>query len=165
VRAVHVCTDPKGDGHVDRYAYTGGTERRAGPMTEEQKAERRALIANKKAWKSAETARREWLAGFAALKTAPKDAAAFLAGRLVASVYSLTKAYIQSRHRLARALLGLPEHVGYGQPDPLADLVTTAVPAPAQHIALVLALAAIEDGTGTHTWRNPGEQTAPASPR
>ncbi|MBX9244641.1 ParB N-terminal domain-containing protein [Actinotalea ferrariae] len=154
VRAVHVCTDPKGNGHVDRYAYSGGTERQAGPMTEEQKAERRALIANNKAWKSAETVRREWLTGFAARKTAPKDAPTFLAARLVAGTHRLDKASTQTRHRLARTLLGLPEHVGYGAPDPLADLVQAATPARAQHIALIVLLAAIEDGTGTHTWRN-----------
>jgi len=158
VQAIHVCTDPKGNGHVDRYAYTGHAERQSGPMTEEQKAERRALIANNKAWKSAETVRREWLAGFAARKTAPKDAAGFLAARLVAGTYALDKASTQTRHRLARTLLGLPEHVGYGAPDPLADLVQTATPARAQHIALVLVLAAIEDSTGTHTWRNVSEQ-------
>lgn len=158
VQAVHVCTDPTGNGHVDRYARSGGTERQAGPMSEEQKAERRQIIANNKAWKSAQVVRRDWLATFAARKTSPKDAATFLAGRLVASVYSLDKAYTQGRHRLARVLLGLPEHAGYGEPDPLANLLTTATPARAQHIALVLVLAAIEDGTGTHTWRNPGEQ-------
>lgn len=106
--------------------------------------------------KSAETVRREWLGTFAARKTAPKDAAGFLAARLVEGTYRLDKAYTQGRHRLARTLLGLPEHVGYGQADPLAALVATATPARAQHIALVLVLAAIEDGTGTHTWRNHG---------
>ena len=50
VKAVHVCTDPKGNGHVDRYAYSGGgAERQAGPMNEDQKAERRTIIANNKA--------------------------------------------------------------------------------------------------------------------
>lgn len=155
VQAIHVCTDPKGNGHVDRYAHSG-TERQAGPMNDEQKAERRTIIANNKAWKSAETVRREWLGTFAARKTAPKDAASFVAARLVESTHRLDKASSQTRHRLARTLLGLPEHVGYGQPDPLAALVATATPARAQHITLVLLLAAIEDGTGTHTWRNHG---------
>ena len=82
----------------------------------------------------------------------------FLAGRLVASVASLDKAHTQGRHRLARVLLGLPEHVGYSAPDPLVEMVTTATPARAQHLALVLVLAAIEEGTGTHTWRNVGAQ-------
>jgi len=36
----------------------------AGPMTDEQKAERRTLIANNKAWASAEIVRREWLTEF-----------------------------------------------------------------------------------------------------
>ena len=50
VKAIHVCTDPKGNGHVDRYTYSGGqAERQAGPMSEDQKAERRSIIANNKA--------------------------------------------------------------------------------------------------------------------
>lgn len=157
-RAVHVCTDPAGHGHVDRYTYAGHTQRQAGPMSEEQKAERRTLIANNKAWKSAAVVRRQWLTTFAARKTAPKDAPAFLAARLVAGVGALDKAHTQGRHRLARVLLGLPEHTGYGAPDPLADLVAAASPAHAQHLALVVMLAAIEDATGTHTWRDPSGQ-------
>lgn len=154
VNAIPVCTDPKTYGHVDRYAHSGRTERRAGPMNEDEKAKRQQVIANNKAWRSAETVRREWLAAFATRKTAPTDAAAFLAARLVDGTSRLDKAYTQTRHRLARTLLGLNEHVGYGQPDPLADLIATTTPARALHITLVLVLAAIEDGTGTHTWRN-----------
>jgi len=156
---IHACIDPRGYGHVARHTYSSiGSERQSGPMTEEQKAERRALIANNKAWRSAETVRRDWLATFAARRTAPKEAAVFLAARLVANVTSLDKAYTQGRHRLARVLLGLPEHLGYSAPDPLVDMVATATPARAQHIALVLMLAAIEEGTGPHTWRNVCQQ-------
>ena len=43
----------------------------AGPMTDEQKAERRTLIANDKAWASAEVVRREWLTEFLSRKTMP----------------------------------------------------------------------------------------------
>lgn len=157
-QAIHVCTDPQGNGHVARWVYATQDERAKGPMSEEQKAERRALIANNKAWRSAEVVRREWLATFAARKTAPKDAAMFLAGRLVANVGSLDKAHTQSRHGLARVLLGLPEHVGYGQPDPLAEMVAKATAARAAHLALVLMLAAIEDATSTDTWRSSSEQ-------
>ena len=42
---VYVCTDPAEHGHVDRYAATLSTGRAAGPMTEQQKAERREVIA------------------------------------------------------------------------------------------------------------------------
>ncbi|PPI12786.1 hypothetical protein C5D04_11280 [Rathayibacter sp. AY1D2] len=45
----------------------------AGPMTDEQKAERRTLVANNKAWHAAETVRREWIASFLSRKTLPQD--------------------------------------------------------------------------------------------
>ncbi|WP_298461233.1 ParB N-terminal domain-containing protein [uncultured Cellulomonas sp.] len=152
---VHGCADPKAHGHVARYSQgslsTGSTK---GKRTDEQKAERRTLIANNKAWKSAQTVRRTWLAGFAQRKTAPKDGAAFVAARLVDSLATVEKAGRMGGHALARTWLGLPERAGLGQPDPLPVLIATATPARAQHITLVLVLAAMEDSTGTHTWRN-----------
>jgi ParB family chromosome partitioning protein len=151
VRVVHVCTDPTANGHVDRYENT--TARAAGPMNEEQREQRRTIIANNKAWKSAETVRREWLPGFAQRKTAPKDAATFIAAQLVAGTYRLDKASSQTGHRLARTMLGLAESRGYGERDDLADIVAKTTPSRAHVITLVLILAAIEDGTGTHTWR------------
>ena len=46
----------------------------AGRLTDEQKAERRTLIADNKAWASAEIVRREWLTEFLSRKTMPTDA-------------------------------------------------------------------------------------------
>ncbi|WP_077491125.1 ParB/RepB/Spo0J family partition protein [Sinomonas mesophila] len=55
------------------------TERQSGPMTEEQKAQRKVLIANNKAMESATKVRRTWVTGLLARKNAPKDWAGFLA--------------------------------------------------------------------------------------
>ncbi|MFF1571376.1 ParB/RepB/Spo0J family partition protein [Leifsonia sp. NPDC058292] len=49
--------EPKAAGF---HSYSGG-QSKSGPMTDEEKAERRVLIANNKAWASAEIVRREWL--------------------------------------------------------------------------------------------------------
>ena len=65
-------------GYTDSYASTGSGSN-SGPMTDEQKAERKVLIANNKAWASAEVVRREWLVEFLSRKTLPKDAAQFIA--------------------------------------------------------------------------------------
>ena len=43
------------------YGFKKRTSSGNSPMTDEQKAERKILIANDKAWNSAETVRREWL--------------------------------------------------------------------------------------------------------
>ena len=152
---VFVCTDYKAHGHQRiAQAKTGQDGAATTGWTEEQKAERRTLIANNKAWKSAEVVRREWLATFAARKTAPKDAPTFIAAALLGSMYLLNKADSNGSHRLARTLLAVPERTAWDQPDPLREAIAKAAPARAQHIALVLVLAAIEDGTGPQTWRN-----------
>jgi ParB family chromosome partitioning protein len=154
--AVHACTDPATNGHVDRYATTAAVA--SGPMSEDQKAERREVIANNKAWKSAETVRRDWLRTLAARKTAPKDAGTFLAHTLATSADDAAHA-ASTGHALAHDLLGInpPKSTGYGYygRHGVTDLIDAASPARAQVIALTLALAGIEHRTGTHTWRNP----------
>ncbi|MFS0701129.1 ParB/RepB/Spo0J family partition protein [Cellulomonas sp. 179-A 4D5 NHS] len=153
VRTTHGCADPTAHGHAERFTDTGASGSTGGPMTAEQKAERRTLIANNKAWRSAETVRRDWLTTFAARKTAPKDAATFLAAALARRTSPDDEAL-----RLARTLLGLDQPTDWRQPDPLADAVAKASPARAQHIALVLILATIEHRTGVHTWRSPSNE-------
>lgn len=128
----------------------------SGPMTDEQKAERRELIANNKAWASAETVRREWLTAFLARKTLPKDAAAFVATALT-TVHSTVGHAVQNGNGLAHYLLGI-QRGSYGR-DNLAPLVERT-PAKAAHVALAIVLGGIEGSTGKHTWRNPVERDA-----
>lgn len=156
VKTTHGCADPAAHGHAERFTDTGasGSGQAGGPMTAEQKAERRTLIANNKAWRSAETVRRDWLTTFAARKTAPKDAATFLAAALARRTSPDDDAL-----RLARTLLTLDQPTDWRQPDPLTDAIAKASPARAQHIALVLILATIEHRTGVHTWRNPSPES------
>ncbi|MEW1812516.1 ParB/RepB/Spo0J family partition protein [Pseudarthrobacter phenanthrenivorans] len=52
--------------------YDGGSQAQKGPMTEEQKAERKILIANNKAMESATKVRREWVKNLLTRKQAPK---------------------------------------------------------------------------------------------
>ena len=108
---------------------------------ETRKAAKRLVIENNKAWRSAETVRREWLATFAQRKSAPKDAATFIATALVRHISPDRDALA-----LARTWLNLPAYQ-WGQPDPLAEVIAKATPARAQHIALVLILATIEQTT------------------
>ncbi|WP_104140897.1 ParB/RepB/Spo0J family partition protein [Arthrobacter sp. ZGTC131] len=68
-----VISDWKELGFTPRYErYDGGTQAQKGPMTEEQKAERKTLIANNKAMESATKVRREWVKTLLARKTPPK---------------------------------------------------------------------------------------------
>ncbi|MCF4123014.1 ParB N-terminal domain-containing protein [Antribacter sp. KLBMP9083] len=119
------------------------------------KAERAEVVENNAAWRSAETVRREWLAGFAKRKTTPKDAATFIATALVTDTHSLESASTEG-HPLAAGWLGIPGTLG-GR-DRIRDLIAKAGPARAQHITLVLVLAAIEARTGVQTWRRTGAE-------
>lgn len=152
----HVCLDYKAVGHKLNRVNANDTR------TEQEKqaasAERAEVVTNNKAWKSAETVRREWLVQFAKRKTTPKDAANFLAGSLAADTLSIEKASLGA-HGLACEWLGLKTTGGWGSRQALSDLISKATPARALHIALVLALAAIEERTGLHTWRRPGHES------
>ncbi|MFJ3408309.1 ParB N-terminal domain-containing protein [Promicromonospora sp. NPDC090134] len=152
----HVCLDYKAAGHKQNRTNPNDTR------TEQEKqaasAERAEVVENNKAWKSAQTVRREWLAQFAQRKTAPKDAATFLARSLTADTHSIEKAS-QSAHGLACEWLGLKSTNGWGSRKALDDLIAKATPARALHIALVVTLAAIEDRTGVHTWRRAASES------
>lgn len=122
------------------------------PWTDEQKAERRELIANNKAWGSAEVVRREWLATFLSRKTAPKNALAFVADTLIRNGGYLTKA-LSERHPLAKELLGAGKRE-YGKPDSLATLIEQN-PTRTTTVLLAIAIAAHEAATSKSTWRFP----------
>ncbi len=74
VRTTYVCTDPTGNGH-HLYSYSTGTsasgQPTSGPMSEEQKAERRTVVANNQNWDSAEKVRRAWIADAFLTRTSP----------------------------------------------------------------------------------------------
>ena len=131
------CTSPAE--HVDRY---GAPAKQSGPMTDEQKAERKQLIANNKAWDAAEAVRRAWLAEFLARKTLPKDATAYAATTLAATASRIG----QDETRLAADLLGQE------QAQPFYSSLSPVEGKPA-HTLTALALASVEAGTGRHTWR------------
>ncbi|WP_316302979.1 hypothetical protein [Clavibacter michiganensis] len=121
-------------------------------MTDEQKAERRTLIANNKAWASAETVRREWLAALVIRKQLPKGAAQVITSGLTTHRQSVGTA-VRDGSALAHTLLGV-ERASYGEPDRLAALVD-ATPTKAQHVALAVVLGGIEASITKETWRRP----------
>lgn len=146
---VYGCEDYRAHGHMRATAPSAPST----PMSEEDRAARREVIANNKAWRSAETVRRAWLATFAKRKTAPKGAAAFVA-RVLIDGYKIDQSR-QQGHRLAHDLLGVQRATGWhSTEDPFGSQLATATPARAQHIALVISLAAVEESTQTGTWRH-----------
>ncbi|WP_104129579.1 ParB/RepB/Spo0J family partition protein [Cryobacterium sp. N21] len=129
-----------------------GSGAASGPMTDEQKAERKTLIANNKAWASAEVVRRDWLAEFLSRKTLPKDAATVIALGLTVHRAAVGSA-VTNGSVLAHVLLGI-ERGGYWDGDKLAALVEHS-PVKAQHVTLAVVLGGIEDSTSKGTWRYP----------
>lgn len=159
VVAVAVCTDFPGHGHAERYTALGVTTaaKITGPMTEEQKAARREVVANNKAWDSATTVRRAWLATFFARKTAPPDGARWIAETLAEGSHDVRKA-MESDHSVALELLGLQQpDRGYGrtQTHVIAAAAAKASPARATTLTVAMLVGALEKGTDRHAWRSP----------
>lgn len=149
VETLYYLDDPKPHGFKKR-PQNGAA---SGPMTEEQKAERRQLIANNKAWISAEAVRREWLTSFLGRKTLPKEATLFIATMLTRYRRKIGDALPQA-NRLASEFLGLPQPAGYSEADPLTTLAEEQ-PRKAGHAALAMVLASMESTTSKETWRYP----------
>jgi ParB family chromosome partitioning protein len=165
-RAAHVRVYADGDANITYFVKDakaagfqtyGGGQPKSGPMTDEQKAERRTLIANNKAWASAEVVRREWLNTLLSRKTLPKDAAVVIARGLTVHRHAISTA-TQGGNELAHDLLGI-ERTGYFETDKLGALVEQT-PAKAHHVALAIVLGACESVTSKQTWRAPSPTDA-----
>ncbi|WP_370074242.1 ParB/RepB/Spo0J family partition protein [Nocardioides sp.] len=124
---------------------------------EARREERRRVIANNKAWASAETVRREWLATFVARKTAPKGAEALICEAVVTGHHSLSKA-MDHRHPMLFTLLGIDVPTGYygaGYEECHKIATKASTPKAAAMTTLAAIVAAWEATTGKHSWRNP----------
>lgn len=138
-------------------ASDGADAARAEEEAEAKRQERRRVIANNKAWVSAETVRRDWLAGFLTRKSAPKGAEALICEAVLTGNYTLSKA-MDHRHPMLFKLLGIDVPsgyygAGYEECQKIATKATT--PKGATMTVLAAVLAAWEDSTGKQTWRNP----------
>ncbi len=94
--------DPATFGYKYRYGSTSSTTQ-SGPMSDEQKAARRRVIACNKAWDAAEPVRNEWLVNFLGRKSIPKDAASVIAVAFTRYGYELR----DHGDHLAHKLLGI----------------------------------------------------------
>lgn len=160
---VWVCTDPAAARLRHQY---DGTGNRAGGTTgppddeaarEAKAADRRRVIANNKAWKSAEVARREWLAQFITRRGVPAGAESLICEAVLTADHHLQKA-MEQQHPMLRTLLGVEPETGIydGTRSACARLATQASTSKAATIrTLGAVLAAWEQASDVHTWRNP----------
>lgn len=153
-----VCADPAAHGHAAALGATGADSDTATEAAREAAKEaRRTVIRCNKEWRAAEPVRREWLTTFLTRKTAPKDAAAFMAQILATSPDVLSRIEANS---LAGGLLGLAENTGYGRTKALPEAVSKASDARAQVLLLAQVLAGCEASLHGNSWRHLDPTTA-----
>lgn len=154
-RAEYFVDDPAALGytvHEDTHTLSGT---QSGPMTDQQKAERKALIANNKEWDAAETVRRDWVTQFLARKTTPKNAQTVISEALTTARWKVADGLTRGSST-AKAFLGVEDDQrGEGLADYLA-----AHPNRAVHVTLAIVLGGIEQNTTRDTWRTPSPDTA-----
>lgn len=125
------------------------------PMTEEEKAERRTLIANNKAADAAQAVRREWVAALLAKKQAPKGWQRFLALAHTVHHYTVN----DYGNDIVEELLSLPKpesktaHAGYWALNRVAQHVTDH-PARPEIVLIALVCAGFEGQLRRDTWRD-----------
>jgi ParB family chromosome partitioning protein len=144
---VYVCVDPEANGHSSRYP-TSQAKPKAVVEPEEAKAARRKVIENNKAWRAAETVRREWLSAFLARKTLPKSVLRYVLTELAGSHWRLTNQL--GANEVACQLLGLADK------EALVTAMNDASDGRAQVLGLAVIVGAYEHFYGNvDTWRNP----------
>ena len=134
--------------------YGGPSSTQSGPMTEEQKEERRRVIKNNKLWDAATEVRHQWLTTLLSRKNPPKDWAKFTATTLASYGNSVAKATAQKQD-LAAGFAGVPEP-GYRSYKELTEKTTTNP----NVVVLAMMLAAHESDLSRDSWRRPGTQAA-----
>jgi ParB family chromosome partitioning protein len=130
-KPVFGCDDPKTLGHKPARA---GDKLGGGPMSDEEKTERRTVIANNKAWDSAAVVRAAWIKAFVKGAKAPEGAEKFIL------TVVLRDGLNQPGYTEGQRLLGQR----HSQGSALRTLVG-------------LALIQWDDRIGRHTWRKPSE--------
>lgn len=149
-RVDYGCDQWRAQGHHDRAAATGRPT-----MDDTEKAQRSETIENNKAWRAAETVRREWLTVLCTRRTPPKGAATYVARELLTGGHELRRA--MERPTLLSALLGLGDSAAGKDVAAVAENVTDGR---AQVLSLTAILAAHEQATGVHSWRSVHPATA-----
>lgn len=141
------------NGYTLRHSYST-TGAQSGPLTDEQKEERRRVIKNNKLWDAATEVRQSFLISLLGRKTPPKGWAQFTATTLANYGNSVARATAQ-KHELAAGLAGVtePDYRAYRA---LVEKPTTNP----DKAVLAMMLAAHEADLSRESWRRPGPQAA-----
>ncbi|WP_066303667.1 ParB/RepB/Spo0J family partition protein [Arthrobacter luteolus] len=125
-----------------------GRTQTGGPMTEEEKAERRTVIENNKAWDAAEKVRLGFLKDLLAAKSMPKDALQFIAQAICTDGYTVSDGIYKYSGFTAELLGGSN---GFGELARVAEKPGRK----ADSIILASFLAGYEQNLSRQSWRTP----------
>jgi ParB family transcriptional regulator, chromosome partitioning protein len=153
----YLCLDPVGHGHVDQAAgriisATSSPDAPASGMTDEQKAERRKVIANNKAWEVATPVRRDYVTELLARRTAPKGTLRYVADAVMADPAGLAAG---DGDRVA-SLIGKETNPGAWDRSAALALASDATDARLPLVLLAQVAASVEARFGDRQgWRHP----------
>lgn len=158
-RIAWYCDQP--DNHRRRHTTTpAGTGKargeRGGAMTDDEKAERRQVIANNKAWDAATPVRLEHVRRLLGRKTPPAGTLRYVIAETMASPDTLGRG---DDTTLAELTGTTAEGPSYARPV-AARLVNDATDKALPLVLLAQWAAALESGLGRHTWRSPNPRAA-----
>lgn len=160
-----VCTDPKAHKHYTRSQWYDMQDkpRPASEKSDEEReadrAARRLVIDNNKAWKSAREVRREWVKTYLTHKTLPQGAGAFMAQAMTAHTHLLGDT---AANGIAAEWFGA-EAASFGTSSELASLAAKADDKRALVITLGTLLAGCEKDCSDNEWRHDGTRNAVGS--
>lgn len=166
---VWICTDPAAAGLHHRYGPAAA--RSPGQEVDEHDAqaareERRRVIAGNKAWRSAQSVRREWLGAFLTRKSAPTGAESLICQAVITCQLTLRRA-MDGDHELLRTVL-LPDQDGGGDDAAVVECAQLAAAPTTAKAATMRTLGAVliawESASGVHTWRDPNPWTGASWP-
>jgi len=153
----YLCLDPVGRGHIDqRKGQNGITSSAIGAatpgMTDEQKTERKKVIANNKAWETATPVRREYVAELVARRNVPKGTLRYVTEVIMADPAGLAAG---DGDRVA-SLIGQETHPGAWDRTAALALASDASDARLPLVLLTQVAASVEARFGERWgWRNP----------
>ena len=154
------CMNPAAYGYTDRYnsgSSTSAPRKKAAEMEPVERAEasaaRRDVIDSNKAWTSAETVRRTWLATFLTRKTPPKGTGQFLAVAMLTDLSQLDATNARDQASVSLGLCETPHYVS------TRGLLAKAAEKQVSDqrgtvIALGVVLSAYEASTHKGSWRS-----------
>ena len=145
------CADPRKYGHSSMYS----TARPKGPMSDSEKAERKAKGDGNRAWRSARTVRRGWLTEWLTRGSVTPNVLVWVIAESVTSIHGHRRE-LERKHPIARKLLKIDaEEGGYYDPPLVALAVRKATSKRAQVILAATVFGGYEDHLTDDTWERP----------